>query len=203
MTTNQILVACLILVLVAFVVVMAIMAKHAIELIKKTKVLVGDGQDMVNSSKAKVDEIGDKIVGAATSVAEDTAPTIKALGATATGLTAINVARFVGRSILRRGGLLEVMADRRDRKNSRKEIKKSRKLVKQINKQTALEAKAIKKSKKVAKKASKVEKKLVKKASKAEKKMNKKASKKAAKMAKKEAKVAKKADKKARKAAKK
>ena len=40
MTINQIIAFCLVAVLVAFVVVLAIMAVHAIELLKKTKVLV-------------------------------------------------------------------------------------------------------------------------------------------------------------------
>ena len=65
LTVNQILVICLILVLIAFVVVVAIMAKHAIELMKKTKVLVGDGQEMLDETKVKVNEAEDKIINAA------------------------------------------------------------------------------------------------------------------------------------------
>ena len=41
MTINQIIAFCLVAVLIAFVVVLAIMAVHAIELLKKTKTLVG------------------------------------------------------------------------------------------------------------------------------------------------------------------
>ncbi len=156
-TINQFLVFCLILVLVGFLVVLAILAKHAIELIKKAKVLVGNSEELVSSSKAKVDEIGDKIVGAATAVAEDTAPAIKALGATAAGLTAFNVVKVVGRTIIGRGGIIATIADNNQRRKTNRDLRKSRKMVKAINKQTALENKALKKSKKVAKKAAKAE----------------------------------------------
>lgn len=164
LTVNQILVICLILVLVGFVVVMAIMAVHAIELLKKTKGLVGDGQELVNSSRGKVDEVTGKVINAATSVMGDTSPAVKALGATAGGLTALNVAGMVGRSLIRRGGIIAAVADRRERKKARKEIKKSRKVVKQVNKQARIEAKAVKKAKKVSKKARKAEKKAAKRA---------------------------------------
>lgn len=178
LTVNQILVICLILVLIGFVVVMAIMAVHAIELMKKTKVLVGDGQELVDSSKAKVNEAGDKIISAATAVVSDTAPTIKALGATAGGLTAFNLVGMVGRGLARRGGLFAAMADGRARKKTRKELKKSRKLVKKINKQAKKEAKAVNKAKKISKKAAKVDKKLAKKIAKKEAKMARKAARK-------------------------
>ena len=164
LTVNQILVICLILVLIAFVVVVAIMAKHAIELMKKTKVLVGDGQEMLDDTKGKVNEAGDKIINAALSVASDTAPAIKALGATAGGLTTINLVSMAGRSLMRRGGFFAAMADRRARRNARKELKKSRKMIRKVNKQTKLEKKALKKSKKVSAKALKTEKKAAKKA---------------------------------------
>ena len=146
LTVNQILVICLILVLIAFVVVVAIMAKHAIELMKKTKVLVGDGQEMLNDTKAKVDTAGDKIIGAAVSVAEDTSPAIKALGAAAGGLTTVNLVSMIGRGLVKRGGLISAMADRRARKKTRKELKKSRKMIKQVNKQAKKEKKAHKKA---------------------------------------------------------
>ena len=159
LTVNQILVICLILVLVGFVVVLAVMAKHAIELMKKTKVLVGDGTELVDVSKAKVNEAGDKIIGAATAVISDTAPAIKAVGATAGGLTAINLVSMVGRGLVRRGGFFAAMADRRERKKTRKELKKSRKMVKKVNKQTKREAKAVKKAKKMSGELRKAEKK--------------------------------------------
>ena len=189
LTVNQILVICLILVLIGFVVVMAVMAKHAIELLKKTKVLVGDGQELVEASKGKVNEAGDKIIGAATAVITDTAPAVKAVGATAGGLTAINLVSMVGRGLVRNGGFFAARADRRARKIARKELKKSRKMVKKVNKQAKLEAKAVKRAKQVTAKIQK-----------AERKADKKASKKAAKKAKKEAKKARRA---ARKAARK
>ncbi len=203
LSINQVLVICLILVLIAFVVVVAIMAKHAIELLKKTKGLVADGQVVLEESKGKVDEISTKVTDAANSVIADTTPTIKALGATATGLTAINLLKLVGGAIVKGGGIFSVMSDRRERKKSRKELKKSRKMVKEINKQTALEAKAIKRSKAVAKKAAKAEKVASKKAAAKAAKLSKKASKKAKKVAKKDKKKAKKAARKAKKQAKK
>lgn len=179
LSVNQILVICLILVLVGFVVVMAIMAVHAIELLKKTKELVNDGRGMVDSSKQKVNEAGDKIINAALSVAADTAPTIKALGATAGGLTLFNAVSMIGRGLARRGGFFAAMADRRARKQTRKELKRSRKMVKKVNRQTALEAKAVARNKKVAKKVRKAEAKMAKKAAKKSKKALKKAARKA------------------------
>ena len=145
LTVNQILVICLILVLIAFVVVVAIMAKHAIELLKKTKGLVEDGQEMLNDTKTKVDTAGDKIINAAVSIAEETSPAVKALGATAGGLTTVNLLSMIGRGLVRRGGLFSAMADRRARKKTRKELRKSRKMIKKLNRQTKLEKKAHKK----------------------------------------------------------
>ena len=182
LTVNQILVICLILVLIGFVVVLAVMAVHAVELIKKTKVLVGDGQELLDNSKSKIDVAGDKIIEAATSVAADTAPAVRAVGATAGGLTAINLLSFAGRALARSGGLFAAASDRRERKKTRRELKRSRKTVKKINRQTKLENKAVKRSKKAARKAVKAEKKAAKRAVK----RNRKAAKKAAKRAKKE-----------------
>lgn len=164
LSVNQILVICLILVLIAFVAVMAVMAKHAIELLKKTKGLVGEGQMMLEDTKAKVDEAENKIIGAATKVAADTTPTVKALGATAGGLTTVNLLSMIGRGLVRRGGLFAAMADRRARKKARKELKKSKKMIRKVNKQTKLERKALQKSKKISAKAAKAEKKAAKKA---------------------------------------
>lgn len=150
LTVNQILVICLILVLIAFVVVVAIMAKHAIELIKRTKVLVEDGQGVLDGTKEKVNTAGDKIINAATSVAEDTTPALKALGAAAGSLTTVNLLSMVGRGLVRHGGLISAMADRRERKKARKELKKSKKMIRKVNKQTKREKKAYKKNKKQA-----------------------------------------------------
>ena len=58
LSVNQILVICLTLVLIAFVVVVAIMAKHAIELLKKSKKLVDDGQTMLEETRTEGTETG-------------------------------------------------------------------------------------------------------------------------------------------------
>ena len=156
----------LILVLIAFVVVVAIMAKHAIELMKKTKVLVGDGQEMLDETKVKVNEAEDKIINAAVSVVEDTTPAVRVLGAAAGGLTAVNLVSMVGRGLTASGGLLAARADRKARKRARKELKRSKKMIKQVNKQAELEKKALKRSKRIAAKARKAEAKAAKKAAK-------------------------------------
>ena len=106
MTVNQILALCLVLVLVGFIVVLAVMAKHAIELMKTTKGLVNDGQEFLDDTKKKVNDAEDKIIGAAVAVAEDTAPTIKVLGATAGGITAISMVRMIGRGLLHHSGII-------------------------------------------------------------------------------------------------
>ena len=121
MTVNQVLVACLILVLVGFIVVLAIMAKHAIELFKKTMVLVDDGKETLDSTKELVDTAGDKVITAATSVAADTTPAIKALVGAAGGFTALNTARLAGR-ILTGNTFVTTAKMKKDRKRAEKEL---------------------------------------------------------------------------------
>jgi hypothetical protein len=168
LTVNQILVICLILVLIGFVVVVAIMAVHAIELMKKTKALVGDGRTLVADSKKKIDLAEDRIIQAATSVISDTTPAIKALSSVAGGLTLLNLVKIVKRGLLGQGGFLSAIASRHERKKARKELKKSKKMVKKVNKQTKIETKAVQRNKKALKKARKAEAKAVRTGKKAE-----------------------------------
>ena len=72
MTINQILGFCLVAVLVAFIVVLAIMASHAIQLLKKTKTLVGKGSEAIDEAKGKFDKLSDDAINAVSSVAADT-----------------------------------------------------------------------------------------------------------------------------------
>ena len=104
LSVNQILVICLILVLIAFVVVVAIMAKHAIELLKKSKKLVDDGQTMLEETKTKATETENSIISAASNIAADTSPAIKAIAAGAAGLTVINLLGMIGRKLTGRSG---------------------------------------------------------------------------------------------------
>ena len=168
LSVNQILVICLILVLIAFVVVVAIMAKHAIELLKKSKKLVDDGQSMLEDTKKKADTTENKIMEAASNVARDTTPAVKAVATAACGITVINLLAMVGRKLTGRGGLFAAAADRKARKQARKEIKRSQRMIRKVNKQTALERKSMLKAKKMSRMAAKAEAKSVKTAAKAE-----------------------------------
>ena len=190
MTVNQVLVACLILVLVGFIVVLAIMAKHAIELFKKTMVLVDDGKETLDSTKELVDTAGDKVITAATSVAADTTPAIKALVGAAGGFTALNTARLAGR-ILTGNTFVTTAKMKKDRKRAEKELRETRKLTAKLNEQALAEARLMKQANKIAARTAKKDRK-------AAKKLSNKEAKRAAKIAKKDRKAAKKAARKAK-----
>lgn len=164
LTVNQILMICLILVLIGFVIEVAIMAVPTLELVKKLKVLADDGQNTLDKSNELIDDMGNRIISAVSSVAADTTTATKAIAGAGVGLTALNLTRMVGKSLVGGSGVLAVMAERRSRKKARKELKKSKKMIRKVNKQTKLESKAIRKSKKVAAKNRKFEKKAAKRA---------------------------------------
>ena len=127
LTINQVLVICLILVLIAFVVVLAKMAVPAVELLKKTKELEDDGQKAIDSTKAKVNEVSDKVINAAVSVASDSSPVLRAAAVGATGILAISLIRSLINAVTGRSVILSTVANRRANKQARKELKKSRK----------------------------------------------------------------------------
>ena len=134
MTINQIIAFCLVAVLVAFVVVLAIMAVHAIELLKKTKVLVGKGNDAVDDVKGRFDKLSDDAMGAVNSVVADTSGAVKAVSAVGVGLAAFGILRTLLR-ILTGSSVFSAMSAGRERRRAKKEIKLSKKTIKQLNKQ--------------------------------------------------------------------
>jgi len=157
LTINQILVFCLIAVLIAFLVEMGILVKHAIPLIKKSKALVESSNKAVDDVKGRADEISDGISNALSSIAADAHPALKALGAVAAGLTAINSIGAVGKGLAIKSGILAAIAGGRSARMAKKEIKKSREAIKQMRKQSKIEKKAMKESMALERKAAEAE----------------------------------------------
>ena len=139
LSINQILVICLIAVLVVFLIEVGILAVHALDLIKKSKVLVDSGNQAVEDVKGRADDISDSLTSAISSIAADTGPAMKVLGGLAAGLTAFNSVGAIGKSISLKSGLMAAIAGSRDAKKAKKEIKRSKKAVKQLKKQARVE----------------------------------------------------------------
>ena len=91
MTINQIIEFCLVAVLIGFLVVLAIMAKHAIELLKKTKTLADKGNEAVDDVKGRFDKLSDDALGAVSAVAADTSGAVKALTIAGAGITVLGL----------------------------------------------------------------------------------------------------------------
>lgn len=157
LTINQILVFLLIAVLIAFLVEMGILAKHAIPLMKKSKNLVESGNQAVDDVKGRADKISDSIEGAINSITADASPVLKIIGGLAAGLTAFNSVLAVGKGLSVKSALLAGIAGSRSAKRAKKEIKRSKKAVKQLKKQTRIENKALKQSAAIERKAARAE----------------------------------------------
>ena len=173
-TINQILVICLILVLIAFLVILGIMAEHAIGLIRRSKVLVKAGNELIEDATGKVEEVKvradgvlDKALDTISDIASDTGPVIKALCGAALGLTVFNLISGIRKSLVSGGGVVGSILGRRDRRKAEKQIRESRRTIKQINRQTELEKKAVAKAEKVSAKLRKRESRIAKKDAKA------------------------------------
>ncbi|NLY86960.1 MAG: hypothetical protein GX083_00195 [Clostridiales bacterium] len=156
-TINQILVICLILVLIAFVSVLAKMGIHAISLIKNIKELTKAGKNLVDEVQLKADRVEASALNAVNSIVSDTSPITKTIGVIAGGLMLWNFGSLLSRNIIRRGGTLAVIASNRERAKARKEIKRTKKTIRKVNKQAKLRKKAEHKLKKVEKKAKRQE----------------------------------------------
>ena len=78
MTINQVLAFCLVAVLVGFLVILGMMAVQAIDLLKKTKVLVSTGKDAVEEVKKKAEDLTDGAMTAVNGVIADSSIGIKA-----------------------------------------------------------------------------------------------------------------------------
>ena len=151
MTINQIIAFCLVAVLIGFLVVVAIMAKHAIELLKKTKTLADKSNDAVDDVKGRFDKLSDDALGAVNAVAADTSGAVKAVTAAGVGLTAVGIIKLLF-SMLTGSGLFSAVSAAKERKRAKKEIKLSKQTIKELNKQSKLEKKAFKKASKTARK---------------------------------------------------
>ena len=141
MTINQIIAFCLVAVLIGFLVVLAIMAKHAVELLKKTKALADKGNEAVDDVKGRFDRLSDDALGAVGAVAADTSGAVKAVTAAGVGLTALGLVKLL-LSLVTGSGLFSAVSAARERKRAKKEIKLSKKTIKQLNRQSKLEKKA-------------------------------------------------------------
>ena len=122
MTINQIIAFCLIAVLIGFLVVLAIMAKHAVELLKKTKTLADKSNEAVDDVKGRFDKLSDDALGAVNAVAADTSGAVKAIGVAGVGLTAFGLVKLLI-GLITGSGVFSAMAARRERKRAKKEIR--------------------------------------------------------------------------------
>ena len=165
MTINQILAFCLVAVLIGFLVVLAILAKHAVELLKKTKTLTEKGTEAVDDVKGRFDKLSDDALSAVGAVAADTSGAVRFISAAGVGLAALGFGKVLFRLLT--GSGISAMSTARERKRAKKEIKLSRQTIKELNKQSELEKKA---RRKAAKKAQKYQKQDAKTAAKAAKK---------------------------------
>lgn len=150
LSVNQILFICLIAVLIALVVVLAIMAKHVLELVKKSKGLVNHGNKAVDDIQQRAGIISDKLSTAVDNIAEEASPAVKTLGAVATGLAAVNSVGIVGK-LISLGGLASVLSEDKEAGKAKRTVKLSKKAVKQLKKQARVEKKLMKQSAKMAK----------------------------------------------------
>ena len=157
MSINQVIAFCLVAVLIGFLVVVALMAVQAIDLLKKTKVLVGVSKDAVEDVKGKADEISDGAITAVNGVIADSSIGVKAVAAVGAGLTALNVASKLVKSVLRTVGLIPAKSSRKERRKAAKEIRLSRKTIRDMNKQAKAERRAFAKAEKSSKKLQKKE----------------------------------------------
>ena len=153
-TINQIIAFCLVGVLIAFIVVLGMMAGPAIELLKKTKTLVDTGNEAVTETKSKLEEIENKVIEAAKAVVRDTSPVVKVIACVGIGLTLFNLLKGLFRWITPGGGFLDA---RRERKKAEKEIQLSRQTIKRINRQSKLEREAFERAEAEKKKMQKIE----------------------------------------------
>ena len=188
MTINQGIAFCLVAVLIGFLVCLAVMAKHAVELLKKTKTLADKSNEAVDDVKGRFDRLSDDAIEAVSAVAADTSGAVKALTFAGVGLTAWGLLKIVA-GMFTGTGVFSMMAAAKERKKARKEIRLSNQTIKDLNRQAELEKKARKKAAKKTKKYEKIDAKAAAKVAKKEKA----ASKKQAKIDKKEAAAAAKA----------
>ena len=166
MTINQDIAFCLVAVLIGFLVCLAVMAKHAVELLKKTKTLADKSNEAVDDVKGRFNRLSDDAIEAVSAVAADTSGAVKALTVAGAGLTALGLLKFLVR-LLTGSSVFSSMSTARERKRAKKEIKLSKQTIKGLNKQAELEKKA---RKKAAKKTAKFQKQDAKAAAKASKK---------------------------------
>jgi hypothetical protein len=147
LSVNQVLVIGLILVLIAFVVVVAIMAYHAIELIENSKKLINTSNGVVEIAGKKLDDIEDTAQSILDGIKEDMSPVLKIIGGSALVLTALNLSSLIVK-LITNGSIFGGVSTRRERKRAEREIRLSKKALQQVNKQVALEREAHKRAEK-------------------------------------------------------
>jgi len=153
-TINQVIAFCLVGVLIAFIVVLGLMAGPAIELLKKSKTLVETGNEAVTETKSKLEEIENKVLEAAKAVIRDTSPVVKVIACVGIGLTLLSLLKGLFRWITGGSGLF---AARRERRIAEREIQLSRQTIKKINRQSKLEREAFERAEAQKKKLQKKE----------------------------------------------
>lgn len=152
MSINQILVACLVAILVVFLVYMGKLAISALGLLKDAKVLVKESKDAVNATKTLADECGDKVKETAQTLMDNATPVTKVAGLAAAGFAIANFGWLIRRRFLLGHGLLGGFVEHVSRKRAEKELIKTKKEVAKMRKMAKREARATRKAaKKMAK----------------------------------------------------
>ena len=108
MTINQIIAFCLVAVLIAFIVVLARMAVPAIELLKKTKVLVGKSTEAVGDVKTRVEKLSEDALKTVNAVAADTSGAVKTVSVLGVGLTSLGLIKAVLRILTGSGVFADI-----------------------------------------------------------------------------------------------
>ncbi|MCQ2566973.1 MAG: hypothetical protein MJ127_01035 [Mogibacterium sp.] len=138
MTTNQILVICLLVVLVGFVAVLGNMGVYAVQLLKKVKELVVAGKDFMGGAKDTVSKVGDSITSSANNLVASADTTTKVFGAAGAGIVGFSLLSAIFRKLFKR------------------KSRKTAKAIKRSEKELKAAKKASKKAKKIQKKAKKL-----------------------------------------------
>lgn len=155
MTVNQILVFCLVAELIAFLVIMGILAANAIKLLKSLKVVLGDVDTATKAGQDAIDNCKGKVIDAAGKLADNASIVDKGLGALAGVIAIANYKEIVRKHTFLGSGPIGAFLDKRARKSAEKELRRTKNEVARIRKATQKELKIKKKAKKKAKKLEK------------------------------------------------
>lgn len=148
-TVNQILVACLVAELVVFLIVLAILAVHAISLIKTLKKVLGRVESAADSGKKAVDECKLTIKDTGVKLLDSASVVDKLAAGTGLAMAVVNYKEIVRKHTFLGSGVIGRVLDKRARKSAEKELRRTKDEVAKLRKAARKEAKAGKKASKL------------------------------------------------------